>query len=170
MDKDNAEKSANERGDQKNSVANKRRIISQQDVNRTLLSSAGFPRVEVKPLAERMVSQQPDNLEEALAPLAEGVNYAADLIHRLQDAHPSLQQEKQQHADRINDTIHLLEGLQKALDKETKDRFNGHNNAEIGQQEVTSENHALYRESSTLLNTLQSYIRTLEKMRSATAR
>ncbi|WP_257293839.1 hypothetical protein [Endozoicomonas sp. YOMI1] len=163
MDKDSP---STQQNDQAISGVKKRSIISQQEVKRTLLSSADFNRPEVKPLAERLVSQKPANLKEALKPLKQGVNYASDLIHRLKDTHPCVQSEKQQHANRITDTIHLLEGLQKALEKETKDLFNGHNKAE-GRQDEASDNHALYLESSTLLNTLQSYIRTLEKMKSA---
>ncbi|WP_419534425.1 hypothetical protein [Endozoicomonas sp.] len=166
MEKDSPDKGSSQQNNQTTSGIKKRNIISQQDVKRTLLSSAEFPRPEVKPLAERLVSQKPATLKEALKPLKEGVNYASDLIHRLKDAHPSVKREKRQHANRIKDTIHLLEGLQKALEKETKDLFNGHNEVEMGMQDETSEDHALYMESSALLNTLKSYIQTLEKMKS----
>ena len=167
MNKESSGNGSTQQNDQAMSGIKKRSIISQQEVKRTLLSSADFTRPEVKPLAERLVSQGPPNLKEALQPLKQGVNYASDLIHCLKDTHPSAQGEKQQHANRITDTIHLLEGLQKALEKETKDLFNGHNKVEMGLQDGTSDNHALYLESSTLLNTLQSYIRTLEKMKSS---
>ncbi|WP_419831944.1 hypothetical protein [Endozoicomonas atrinae] len=170
MDKDSPEKSAPRHSSQQGSAVKKRSIISQQDVKRTLLSSAGFTRPEVKPLAERLISQKPANLREALKPLKQGVNYASDLIHQLKDAHPSAQREKRQHANRIKDTIHLLEGLQKALEKETKGLFAGHNQAETRLKDETSENHALYLESSKLRNTLSSYIKTLEKMKSAPTR
>lgn len=155
-----------QQNNQKSVGVKKRNIISQQDVKRTLLSSEDFTRPKVKPLAERLVSQKPVNLKEALKPLKQGVTYASNLIHRLKDAHPSIQREKVQHTSRIKDTIHLLEGLQKALEKETKDLFTGHNQAEMGLEDETSENHALYLESSTMLNTLRSYIQTLEKMKS----
>ncbi|MGI2028015.1 hypothetical protein [Endozoicomonas acroporae] len=166
MDKDSPGNGSTRQNDQAMSGIKKRSIISQHEVKRTLLSSADFTRPKVKPLAERLVSQKPANLTEALQPLKQGVDYASDLIHRLQDTHPSAQDDRRQHANRITDTIHLLEGLQKALKKETKDLFNAHSQTETGQQNGTSDSHALYLESSTLLNTLQSYIRTLEKMKS----
>ncbi|MBO9495130.1 hypothetical protein J7438_13675 [Thalassotalea sp. G20_0] len=166
MDKDSHGNGSTRQNEQAMSGIKKRSIISQQEVKRTLLSSADFTRPQVKPLAERLVSQKPANLTEALQPLKQGVDYASDLIHRLQDTHPSAQDERQQHANRITDTLHLLEGLHKALEKETKDLFNAHSQTETGPQNGNSDSHALYLESSTLLNTLQSYIRTLEKMKS----
>ncbi len=166
MENDNPSNSSAQQNDQTESGVKKRSIITQQDVKRTLLSSEDFTRPNVKPPAERLVSQKPANLKEALKPLKQGVTYASDLIHRLQDAHPSIQREKVQHTNRIKDTIHLLEGLQKALEKETKDLLTGHNQAELGLEDETSENHALYLESSTLMNTLESYIQTLGKMKS----
>ena len=166
MENDSLGNSSAQQNDQRDSGVNKRSIITQQDVKRTLLSSEDFSHPNVKPLAERLVSLKPASLKEALKPLKQGVTYASDLIHRLQDAHPSVQREKVQHANRIKDTIHLLEGLQKALEKETKDLITGHNQAELGLEDETSEDHSLYLESSTLLNTLKSYIQTLEKMKS----
>lgn len=166
MENDSPSNRSAQQNDQTDSGVKKRSIITQQDVKRTLLSSEDFTRPNVKPLAERLVSLKPANLKEALKPLKQGVSYASDLIHRLKSEHPSIQREKAQHANRIKDTLHLLEGLQKAIEKETKDLFIGHNQAEIGLEEETSEDHSLYLESSTLLNTLKSYIRTLEKMKS----
>nr|MDT0253828.1 hypothetical protein [Endozoicomonas sp.] len=66
---------------------------------------------------------------------------------------------------RINDTIHLLEGLQKAIEKETRELFIGHDQAELGLENDTYEEKTLFRDSSILLSTLQSHIQTLEKMK-----
>ena len=166
MEKDNPGNSLDPQNDQANSGVKKRRIISQQDVTRTLLASEDVTRPVVKPLFQRLVSPKPANLKEVLQPLKQGVAYASDLISRLEDVHPSIRQEKVQHIRRITDTIHLLEGLQKALEKETKDLLASHHSqAEVGSEAI--ENRAIFMESSTLQNTLQSYIQTLEKMKSA---
>ena len=117
-----------------------RSIITQQEVNKALLLDA---RPVVKPLASRLVNLQPGT-----GMLRRGVAYASELIDSLQT-----QQETVQHTSRINDTIHLLEGLRKGVIKEANVQC--------------ADDQPLYLELRVLLERIQSSIKTLQEMKSA---
>lgn len=116
-----------------------RSIITQQEVKKALLPDA---RPVVKPLASRLVNLQPGT-----GMLRRGVAYASELIDSLQ-----AQQETVQHTSRINDTIHLLEGLRKGVIKEA-------NVQSVDDQPLCLELRAL-------LERIKSSIKTLQEMKS----
>ena len=121
-----------------------RSIITAQEVKKALRLDA---RPVVKPLASRLVNLQPGT-----GLLRRGVAYASELIDSLQVSRPLAQQEKVQHTSRINDTIHLLEGLRKGVIKEAN---------------VQCDDQPLYLELRVLLERIKSSIKTLQEMKSA---
>ena len=116
-----------------------RSIITQQEVKKALLPDA---RPVVKPLASRLVNLQPGT-----GMLRRGVAYASELIDSLQ-----AQQETVQHTSRINDTIHLLEGLCKGIIKEANVQ--------------SVDDQPLCLELRVLLERIKSSIKTLQEMKS----
>lgn len=116
-----------------------RSIITQQEVKKALLPDA---RPVVKPLAGRLVNLQPGT-----GMLRRGVAYASELIDSLQ-----AQQETVQHTSRINDTIHLLEGLRKGIIKEANVQ--------------SVDDQPLCLELRVLLERIKSSIKTLQEMKS----
>ena len=125
-----------------------RGIITQQEVKKALLLGA---RPVVKPLASRLVNLQPGT--GMLTPLRRGVAYASELIDSLKVSHPLAQQEEVQHNSRINDTIHLLEGLRKGIIKEANVQC--------------ADGQPLYLELRVLLESIKSSIKKLQEMKSA---
>ncbi len=130
-----------------------RNIISRQEVKKALLPDSAHP--VVKPLLSRLVSRQPGT--EALLSLRQGVAYAAELLRSLKSARPQASEEKVQHTIRIRDTIHLLEGLCKSINKETR----ACSDDEPGQ--------LCYLELTALLDSIKSSIQILEEMKFADA-
>lgn len=126
-----------------------RNIISQQAVKKALLPDGARP--VVKPLLSRLLSRQPDT--EALLSLRQGVAYAAELLCSLKSAKPQASEEKVQHTTRIRDTIHLLEGLRKSINKEAKAC------SDDGPGQLC------YLELTTLLDSIKSSIEILEQMK-----
>lgn len=116
-----------------------RSIITAQEVKKALLPDA---RPVVKPLASRLVNLQPGT-----GMLRRGVAYASELIDSLQ-----AQQETVQHTSRINDTIHLLEGLRKGVIKEANVQ--------------SVDDQPLCLELRVLLERIKSSIKTLQEMKS----
>lgn len=116
-----------------------RSIITQQEVKKALLPDA---RPVVKPLASRLV-----NLQSGTGMLRRGVAYAFELIDSLQ-----AQPETVQHTARINDTIHLLEGLRKGVIKEANVQC--------------ADDQPLCLELRVLLERIKSSIKTLQEMKS----
>lgn len=122
-----------------------RNIITAQEVKKALRLDA---RPVVKPLASRLVNLQPGT-----GLLRRGVAYASELIDSLQVSRPLAQQEKVQRTSRINDTIHLLEGLRKGIKKEANVQC--------------ADDQPLYLELGLLLERIKSSIKTLQEMKSA---
>ena len=121
-----------------------RSIITQQEVKKALLLDA---RPVVKPLASRLVDLQPGT-----GVLRRGVAYASELVDSLKVSRVLAQQEKVQHTSRINDTIHLLEGLRKGVIKEANVQC--------------ADDQPLYLELRVLLERIKSSIKTLQEMKS----
>ncbi len=132
------------------SLIKDRNIITQQEVEKALLPDCA--RLVVKPLAERLVNQQPDI--EALTSLRQGAAYASELVRSLKSTQPQASQEKVQHSTRIKDTIHLLEGLCKGIKKELKTH------------PADGPDQQCYLELMTLLDSIESSIKTLEEKQS----
>lgn len=135
------------------SLTKNRNIISQQAVKKALLPDCASP--VVKPLLSRLVTRQPGT--EALLSLRQGVAYAAELLCSLKSARPQASEEKVQHTTRIRDTIHLLEGLCKSINKETRAC------SDDGPGQLCC------LELTTLLNSIKSSIEVLEEMKLADA-
>lgn len=132
------------------SLMKDRNIITRQEVKKALLHGG---RPVVKPLARRLVNLQPG--AGALTPLRRGVTYAAELVDSLKVTQPRAQQEKAQHITRIKDTIHLLEGLRKGIEKEAIVQL------------ADDPGQPLCLELTVLLDSIKSSIETLQEMKSA---
>lgn len=119
------------------------------------------------PLSKRQITKKPETLRDALETFGKGVEHTKKVIENIQKETPSTPKEKRMHTNRIKDAIKHMEGLKKAISKETEEVRMLHNMAEhpaINFPE-TPENQALYQESSGLLDTLRKHIKTLKTMR-----
>lgn len=132
------------------SLIKNRNIITQREVKKALLHG---DRPVVKPLAKRLVNLQPGT--GTLTPLRRGVTYAVELVDSLKVAQPQAQQEKGQYVTRIDDTIHLLEGLRKGIEKEASVQL------------ADGPDQPLYLELTVMLDSVKSSIETLQEMKSA---
>lgn len=139
---------------------NKRNIISYQEAKKTR-TVTNFPLPDAKPLAERLIDLKPENLKDALEPLKSGVAHAATVIKQLQQTNSTHQQ-----THRINDTIHLLKGLQKAIEKETTNHWVGAKESKKKTGQEPEVDCPLQLQSEHLLMTLHAYIQALESLKS----